>query len=126
MDNARHVIKRNGPPFIYVSVLYFKSNDQNPTGDPPFRPPFMVLNDILLRGEHYPSPAFISMLLMWSSYRNWLNTWNHGLTFVHFTAQPKLASEPFCVQFVTSYDPLILLHRTESNLRIPQKAFALS
>jgi hypothetical protein len=24
---------------IYVSVLYFKSNDQNPTIDPPFRPP---------------------------------------------------------------------------------------
>ena len=25
--------------FIYVSVLHFKSNDQNPTVDPPFRPP---------------------------------------------------------------------------------------
>jgi len=26
-------------PIIYVSVLYFKSNDKNPTIDPPFRPP---------------------------------------------------------------------------------------
>jgi len=24
---------------IYLSVLYFKSNDQNPTVNPPFRPP---------------------------------------------------------------------------------------
>jgi hypothetical protein len=39
----------------------------------------------------------------------------HGLTLVHLSAQhkPFWSEEPFCVQFVTSYDPSILLHATE-------------
>jgi len=30
-----------------------------------------------------------------------------GLTLVHLSSQPVLVSEPFCVHFVTSYDPYI-------------------
>jgi hypothetical protein len=37
-----------------------------------------------------------------------------------------MVSEPLGVQFVTSYDPSILSHATETSQRIPQRVLTLS
>ena len=53
------------------------------------------------------------------------NGWQ-GLPLVHFSStQAGLVSEQFCVQLVTSYDPLILSHAIEITQRIPQKVMTL-
>jgi hypothetical protein len=44
----------------------------------------------------------------------------------HHLNLSRLVIEPCCVQLVTSYDPSIALHATETTQRIPQKVFALS
>jgi len=50
------------------------------------------------------------------------------LTLAHFSAQLELfwSSELLCVQFVTSYNPLILSHATETSQGIVQKVLTLS